>query len=341
MENSLTRILIETVAKKAVHDIKNSPERGIRNLIDMALQFSHGRFQRDFFEIIQTMLENEDSAYYELIRDTIYNVDEDHLIAFGMALGYNSCTAGAKRIRQNEMKRNCNIPWAVKLQVDSETFEQNRYQYLRVIKEGNELGIYTWMIFIDEQIQKLLPFVAENSDNCFFLFCSFKNVTENFLDIASSLNNLMIVVCCDNGVENACQRLRKARLPYSVYYPYSSRDIMAIDDNTLFCMIQELHPLFSIFIAQPDCPNSIQDLAYQSIQIARKTQQYHTILLEMYGDNCKIDEIISDDACDVYFDQKGILHYDRNILMDQNTYNIFDCPLQDVFQQALPKKQVE
>lgn len=51
MEKSTSRIIIETIVKKALRDIKDSPERSIRNLVDMALHFSDGRFQRNFLKL--------------------------------------------------------------------------------------------------------------------------------------------------------------------------------------------------------------------------------------------------------------------------------------------------
>ena len=49
MANRASRILIETIVRKALKDIKKSPERSSRNLVDLALQFSEGKFQQDFF----------------------------------------------------------------------------------------------------------------------------------------------------------------------------------------------------------------------------------------------------------------------------------------------------
>ena len=46
MGNDISRILIETVIRKALRDVKDSPERSTRNLVDMALHFSSGPFQR-------------------------------------------------------------------------------------------------------------------------------------------------------------------------------------------------------------------------------------------------------------------------------------------------------
>ena len=104
MENSISKILVESVVKKTLKAMKENPDRGIRNLVDMALQFSDGRFQKDFFAAAQTMLQNENSAYYRLVRDVVTYADADRLCTFGMNLGYNGCTVGAQRIRENEKK---------------------------------------------------------------------------------------------------------------------------------------------------------------------------------------------------------------------------------------------
>ncbi|MGB4610151.1 MAG: hypothetical protein WBH77_05945, partial [Saccharofermentanales bacterium] len=87
MKNRMPRLLVETIVKKALKSIKHSPERGIRNLIDFALQLSDGRFQKDFFTVAQNMLQNENSAYYELIRDVITYVDTEKLYTFGINVG--------------------------------------------------------------------------------------------------------------------------------------------------------------------------------------------------------------------------------------------------------------
>ena len=52
MGESMTRILVKTMVRKTIRDIKDSPERSIRNLVDMALNFSEGRFQQDFFRCL-------------------------------------------------------------------------------------------------------------------------------------------------------------------------------------------------------------------------------------------------------------------------------------------------
>ena len=79
MENSMSRILIETTVRQTVKGIKENPKRSIRNLVDMALQLSAGRFQQRFFATAQKMLQND--------------------------LGYNGCTIGTRLILENEKKQ--------------------------------------------------------------------------------------------------------------------------------------------------------------------------------------------------------------------------------------------
>jgi len=68
MENSVNRIMVNTIVKKAIHDLKTDPERTVRNLVDMALKFADSRFQQQFYSGAQSLLTNENSGYYTLVR---------------------------------------------------------------------------------------------------------------------------------------------------------------------------------------------------------------------------------------------------------------------------------
>ena len=96
MDDSMSRVLIQTYVQSKLKELKRSPERSIRNLVDMALHFSNGRFQKHFFETVQNMLHNQQSAYFPLVQNLMRSVSEERLMSFGMNLGYNSFTAGVK-----------------------------------------------------------------------------------------------------------------------------------------------------------------------------------------------------------------------------------------------------
>ena len=235
------------------------------------------------------------------------------------------------------MEYQFNIPWIITLQIDSDFFLNHQQEYLDTIKAGNALGIYSWMIFSEGQLCPLLSFISANSDNTFFFFCNAEDITPEIMDILSSLKNLMLVVRYEENAEIICDQLRKARLIYSVYYPYTEKDIAEIENGDLLCSIQELHPIFTVFFPKRICSDAVQKSVYRIIQAMRDEQQYKTIPWELCGDNCNIDKIISDDSCMLFFDKEGNTHQWENGIKKE-AYNLFSQSLFEILQQLFPKE---
>ena len=67
MTAKTSRIIIKTFVRTALKDADESPERCTRNLVDMALHFSKGRFQQEF-----QMAEKLPSHFVELVQDALH-----------------------------------------------------------------------------------------------------------------------------------------------------------------------------------------------------------------------------------------------------------------------------
>lgn len=336
MENSMSRILIETTVRQTLKGLKENPKRSIRNLVDMALHFSEGRFQSRFFETAHTMLEHENSAYYALVEDAVNHIETEHLVKFGMNLGYNSCTWGAQHIRMNEARLGFNIPWTVLFHMQYPQCSGHLAQYNSAIEEGEQLGIYCWMLLSHSDLLEPLPLIKHHPDSAFFLFCRPEDVTAAVLDEITPLRHLMLVIRWDDRADASCAMLRNAQLPYSVYYPYSPDDLQSILNGDLFRDTQQLHPLFTVLAARPACPDNIRRLVHQAAVQVRNGQYYQTIPWELSYDTRNLDEIISDDACCVFFDGCG-----RMFALDQPERtafgNLFEEGLTPLIQRAYPK----
>lgn len=332
MENNASRILIEVTVRQTLKGLKADTRRGVRNLVDMALQFSEGRFQSRFFETARTLLENPDSGYYRLVDDAANHIDTEHLVNFGMDLGYNSCTWGARRIRANEAKLGFNIPWTVFLRLGEELTARLE-QYDAAIAEGEGLGIYCWMLHRPEAPLDALPLVERHPDSAFFLYCASGAVTPELAEEARRLRNLMLVVRLDEGAAAACGRLREALVPYSVYFSYSAKDCAAIEGGEVFRAAQRLHPVFTALAPRPDCAPETVRSAYRAAVDARKSQSYQTVPWELCCDTRSLDEIISDDACLVCFDEEGSLFSPEG----GGGGNLFQDGFTPVIRRAYPK----
>lgn len=336
---NVTHVLIETVVRRTLKDIQDSPKRSIRNLVDMALNFSEGRFQQQFFEVAQSMLQNEQSPYYALIQDVAAHVDTERLVRFGMNLGYNGCTVGAKRIRELEKQYGYNIPWTVALSLDIALFMTWQQRYHEVIAQGEEMGVYVWQLICEKQAQPILTLPLEHPDSAFILYCPAEEITDTFLDMAAELNNLMIVVRYDGDeTAEACVKLRERGLLYSLYFTYKEADMEAIRSGDFFCGAQQLHPAFTALLAESGCPAEVQKAVYECIEQDRRAPQYETILWETVLDSSYVDGIISGDACTAGFDPQGQM-YALYARMDGTCFNLFENNLSEIFKAAFPKKE--
>ncbi|MCD7834125.1 MAG: hypothetical protein LUH00_09080 [Lachnospiraceae bacterium] len=333
MKNNTSRIIIETMLRKALKDVKDSPERSTRNLVDMALQFSEGRFQRNFFSTAQTMLQNEHSSYYGLVKDIAANVDSEKIVHFGMNLGYNSCTAGAAQIREAEESCGYNIPWCVGMALDSARLTEEPEAYDQVITQGEKLGIYTWMLFGKENLLEVLPLVQAHPDDAFILFCEAENITTAFLDAVSEADHLMLAVQYAENDIDVYDEMRGRQLLYSAWQSYTDRDVEEIVSGDFFDSVQQIHPVFTALAPSPDCSKTAKEKVCNYVEAARNGQTFQTVPWELLYDNSRIDSIISNDPVVAFFDVEGYLYMQAGSeYMD--SLNLFKNDLSRILERA-------
>ena len=337
MEDSMSRVLIETVIREALEHIKENPERGIRNLIDKGLQFSDSRSQRYFFTTIQGMLQNENSAYYALVREIVAYADTGRFATLGINIGYNGFTVGVNRIRKNEQRLGCSIPWSILIQADPGRFEENRSGYDALIREGESLGIFNWMLFITGHPEAVLSLAEAHGESAFFLFCDAQDLTGEFLEEASQLYNIMPVVRCSEDAADACAMLRQMGFLYSVWHPYGPEDLKNVLSGDLFCSAEQISPVFTALLPRMDCPDEVQSLGYEAVQYARNSQMWKTLPWEMRGDLHAVSSYIIGAPCTVCFDSEGDL-----CVWDQKTgnrhQNLFRSSLTNILTDSFPRK---
>lgn len=332
MTAKTSRIIIKTFVKTALKDADDSPERCTRNLIDMALHFSKGRFQQEFFEMARAMLNNENSPYYPLIEDTLRHMDKEKLIEFGMNLGYNGCTQGAHIVRKIKRTENINVPWLLFLNIAASD-EELLTNYQPIFDQGKELGIYVYFLYTDDDPIKLLPLIKKNPDCAIILMCRSASVTEDFAEAAETVNNMLIGVKYDDNTDSACLVLRDHRLLYSIYRMYKNEESEEILSGSYARFAEEMHCPFVAVLADPDCSTSIKENIYKAVVGARVAQKYRTIPLDLIYDTERVGNIISPPSSVIGFKPDGAIY---NLDNDGKpmTHNIFKESLRDILKES-------
>lgn len=333
----MEKVIVNTLVKNAIKNLKTDPERTSRNLIDMASRFSDTRFQKHFYGRLQLLLSNEDSAYYDLVRNTLAKVDEETLLTYSMNLGYNGLYRGTEKIRKQEAKLGYNIPWNICL-----TIQQGRVYdpHHKVIREGEEMGIHSWYLFSDHAIHECIHIASLHPDSAFVIFCGSHEIDLTVLDVASVIHNLAIIVSFDKDADTACELLQLSGILYGVHYTYQEADLPAIESGELLEEIQPLHPAVCILKPKFLCQESLRQRVYTWITNARLEQKYSTVPFDLYEDVRLVDSIISEDPIWVGFDEYGQLNTQIGV---DRTYgrNIFVNPLSEILKQTFPKRKNE
>ena len=253
MKKDMNRMLVETVVRRTLKNIQNSPERETRNLVDLGLECSKGRFQKNFLRTTQKMLHNQESAYYSLVKNTVDSVDHDILTTFGINLGYNGCTKGARVIREVEAEYGFNVPWSITLVINEEKLDAEPDFYPSVLQQGISLGIHTYLFFILGDPEKILPLIEKQSECAFIIFLRGYQVSSSFVKKMKAVKNAMTLVYVNKDMPDACQKLRDVKLLYGVYKRYAEQDKKRILSGEWLNTVLPAKPAFAVLRADDSC----------------------------------------------------------------------------------------
>lgn len=332
MKKDMNRMLIETIVRRTLKNIKGSPERETRNLVDLGLEFSNGRFQKRFLQATQKMLHNQESAYYSLVKNTVDSVEHDILTTFGINLGYNGCTKGAKVIREIEAANGFNIPWSLTIALNEEKLVTEPDFYQSVLQQGVSLGIHTYLFFITGEPEKVLPLVEKQSECAFILFLRGHQISSSFIKKMKAVKNAMTFVYVNEDMPDTCQKLRDAKLLYGVYERYMEKDRERILSGEWLNTVLPAKPTFAVLRADYPCTPETKKDIYDYVVSVRDSQKYPLVLMDLKHDILAIDRIISEEECMVGFNVDGSLRtYEEQ--KNEEKFNMFSHSLEDILRE--------
>ena len=341
MDNLVNRAMIETAVNKFLHDIKDDSKRGIRNLVDLGSHFATGRFQKDIFAIAQTMLANPESPYYQIVSHLAKHVDHKIIKRFGINIGYNSWTIGAKTIRQREKTLGYNIPWLIVFDFLTDSGGKvDLDDVLEIIRQGKKMGIYSYMFFLGDRTDDVVTVLEQNLDCAFFLFISPEALDPDNVHRIKFLGNTIFLVFSppDKSTESfsrATGILSKEQCLFGVYCYYDNENVQRILNDQWIVKIQRLHSPLAFLIPKETCSEENVTNIHEYIQKSRENLRYPLYIMDFYEDIAYIDRIISVESCFLGIRSNG------NAIVVQNNdlveFSIKERSLEGILSKAMPK----
>ncbi len=332
-----TRVIVRSALDKAIRDIENDANRSIRNLIDLVLKFSKGRFQQSLFKTFQAMMRNENSAYYTLVKNIVARVDHETIKTFGFNLGYNGCTDGAKLIRENECGYGFNIPWTVSFVLDSEG-RLSMDSICNMVEQGRSLGIFTYFIFCNNgSAAAIPPLLGAYGDCAFVLFTEPAYLDSAALDGISLHKNAMTVVLSSKPeFASAASELLERRMLYSAYSFYGDENADDLLSGLWLNEVVNASCAFAVLIPEPSCGERAKSTIREYVNDVRDRQETPVLLIDTESDIILIDQIISEDYCSMGFGSDGVA-FDSFGTLKGDANNLWDFSLMEILRANMQK----
>jgi hypothetical protein len=302
---------ILNAVSKGIRDIRRDPNRSIRKLVELGMQFGRGRYQQTFFTDAHRTLKKSDSAYYALVTSLIRNVEPKTLETLGFNVGYMSWTMGAKAIRAYEKKEGVNVPWTVLVDLARPT--ERTLDLSRLVEQGQRLGIYTYFLFVGEQtadLDAVLQTAERFSGSAFFLLSTGGAMNARLAASDALLCNTLIV---PRGGDPSCPEIggmlaqKKRMFGLNCEYNAVNADAL-LSDAFLQSVVEQGYP-FLFLISSADCDEGTRARVSAGVLALRGGGRYPLFPIDLYNDVQQVDHIISDEQCMLVLGADGALLY--------------------------------
>lgn len=324
--HDLTRLLIEGAVGRTLKQVQKDPHRSLRNLVDLGLTFSNVQLQRRFLQMARNMLEQENSAYYELLDLLVQKVDHETLKTFGVNVGYEGLTRGARAIRHREA--DYHIPWVLGMELG----QLDRVRAL--VRQGKELGIYVYNIIGDQIGLAALRELLEEEPYCAFcLMTTGENLLRQGLEPLEGARNLYISIPADEPGLEAAEALGAGGFLYGVHVPYDGPACIATERLERYL---DYHPAGVALLPKDQGAWEQNRDLYAQVKALRFQQKYPYFLVDLVGDGLYVDHLISGEAGLLLVrGNEGLLTVDAEGI--RHTGDRQQAPLVELLRATLPK----
>ena len=333
-DQTVIKAAIRNVVSKGIRDIRRDPNRSIRKLVDLGMQFGKGRIQQSFFNDAQSALQHRNSPYYTLVTSMIRNTDPMVLETMGLNVGYMSWTMGAKIIRAYEKEHGVNIPWTILVQTNSAT--DRRLDLDTLVSQGQKLGIYTYFLFTGRQsgsFANLLSTAERYRSSAFFLF-SEDGATNTQLASLDNLPPNALIIPRDSGAETSeiGNLLVQKKRMFGLNCEYNASNVAYYLSDAFLQSVASAGFPFLFLIPAPGCDAQTCARVNAEVLSLRTTVRYPLFPIDLYRDVLQVDHIISDERCMLILGADGAVRYPCNA----EALNVSDMTLEHLLRQTMP-----
>ena len=254
----------------AIKYLEKDPEKNVPKIVDWVNRFSPEDSFKTQREYMTTIVNDPDSAWYQLIMDIMHTVDSDIMKTIFTNFFMNANLIGWKRQEEIRQKYNCNAPWAILLDPTSacnlkctgcwaseygNKLNLSLDEINDIIRQGKEIGTYMYIYTGGEPLVRkkdLIKICEQNSDCIFLSFTNGTLIDEEFADEMLRVKNFVPAISNEGFAEatdgrrgegvfeksrRAMEILRERKLPFGISCAYTRANVPVVSSEEYFDQI--------------------------------------------------------------------------------------------------------
>lgn len=284
-----TQSVIQTLAGKAIRDLRNGGKRELRNMAELFRSISTYPYYQQFWRMLEQIIKTPNSRYGRLLSRAAETVDENCIKTMLVNLGYLAFSRGGKRLRDLNTEGQTPPQW---LQIlTKQDIEQNAFSTLQHWSEQGVSVFWIDDIQDTESFDRLLALAGSNRRYVYIAANSPIDFSANQFAYAVQLGNICFLPGTALFAAQA-DLLAKGNALFGVCRTYD--EIISFEEERRYLQTcVEQGALLAIYRQNPRLPPDPRSEAiYHSIVQCRLTGSIELLVGDLIQDGKVVQQLL-------------------------------------------------
>ena len=283
-----TRSVIQTMAGKAIRDLRSGGERELRNVVELCKGCSAPPGYQKFWSLLENILHRPGQQYGALLSRAAKDVDINCLKTLIANLGLPAYSDGSQMLQDSRKSRTPPAYWMEPL---DETMEPDTLH--QTISRFQNLGTSSFLFRAerDAALETILNIAAKHRQCVFFLICRAGICCQAHLEDMTALGNVIPLIGYEDLPAMATS-LKQAGILFGLHRRYCEIESLQAEETLLHQCI-EMGCFLGVYEGTRHDACSRQDLVYYAkLQEIRCSGTQEIFLADLWRDREAVQNLL-------------------------------------------------
>lgn len=283
-----TRSVIQTMAGKAIRDLRGGGERELRNVVELCKGCSASPDYQKFWSMLENILRRPGQRYGALLSRAANDVDINCLKTLIANLGLHAYTAGGQMLRDNWKSGVSSAYWMEPL---DETIKPDVLHQTISSLERQGTSSFLFRVGEEAELRTVLNIGSKHRQCVFLMICRTTPCFQNDLEEVTALGNVIPLVRVED-LSTLAGPLKQAGVLFGFHRGY--REIESLEaERELLHQCIETGCFLGVYEGNTQDPCEKRDLFYYAeLQEIRQKGAQEIFLIDLWRDREVVQKLL-------------------------------------------------